>query len=163
MTALVLFVCVFHFAAFIAEAFLWMHPSIHEPVLSRLSGPFPLDLHAHALVLQNFLVNQGFYNLFLALAGISGMVFLKRGRAQIGHTLIVYMCLSAVGAGVVLAISTSAYVGAFFQGGPAVVALAHVARSAQQERPVVARSQRADSAGARGELTACLSRTSTRA
>jgi len=45
------------------------------------------------------------------------------------------MCLSAAGAGAVLAISTSAYGGAFFQAVPAMIALAllRARRSAQRQ------------------------------
>jgi len=124
MTALTVFVCALHLAAFVAEALLWMHPSIHAPVLTRLGGLSTLDPHSHALVLKSLFVNQGFYNLFLALAGIFGLALVRRGRTQVGYTLIVYMCLSAVGAGLVLALSTSAYVGAFLQAVPALAALA---------------------------------------
>jgi hypothetical protein len=40
--------------------------------------------------------------------------------------LIFYMCLSAVGAGVVLALSTRAYLGAVLQSAPAAIALVHL-------------------------------------
>jgi putative membrane protein len=121
--ALVLFVITFHAAVFVVEAFLWMRPGIHEPILKRLATEGSVGVHEQALVLQAFLVNQGFYNSFLAIAGIAGLAFLRRGNAPVGYALIVYMCLSAVGAGLVLAISTHAYVGAFLQAVPAAVAL----------------------------------------
>jgi putative membrane protein len=122
--ALIGFVVVFHLLVFVVEAFLWMQPGVHEFVLSRLGSTFAVDVHVQAAILKRFLVNQGFYNLFLALAGIAGFRLLRRGNARAGYTLIVYMCLSALGAGVVLALSTHAYVGAFLQAVPAAGGLA---------------------------------------
>jgi len=122
--ALVLFVVAFHAAIFVVEAFLWMHPAVYEFALNRLAIKTTLDLPGQALVLQASFVNQGFYNLFLASAGIAGLVFLGRGNAPVGYTLIIYMCLSAVGAGLVLATSTPATIGAILQAVPAVLALA---------------------------------------
>ena len=122
--AMVLFVVIFHVAIFVAEALLWMHPGVHEFALHRLAIKTTLDLPGQALVLQAFFVNQGFYNLFLATAGIAGLVFLGRGNVPVGYTLIVYMCLSALGAGIVLATSTPATIGAILQGVPAALALA---------------------------------------
>jgi putative membrane protein len=123
---MVLFVVAFHAAIFVVEAFLWMHPGVHEFALNRLAIKTTLDLPGQALVLQDFFVNQGFYNLFLAIAGIAGLVFLGRGNAPVGFTLIVYMCLSAIGAGLVLATSTPAKIGAMLQAVPAALALAAI-------------------------------------
>jgi putative membrane protein len=122
--ALVLFVIVFHGSIFVAEAFLWMRPGVYEFALNRLAINTSLDLPAQALVLRPFFINQGFYNLFLAGAGVSGLAFLGRGNAPVGYTLITYMCLSAIGAGVVLGTSTPATIGAILQAAPATLALA---------------------------------------
>ena len=122
--AMVLFVVAFHAAIFVVEAFLWMHPAVYEFALNRLAIKTTLDLPGQALVLQASFVNQVFYTLFLASAGIAGLVFLGRGNEPVGYTLIVYMCLSAVGAGLVLATSTPATIGAILQAVPAVLALA---------------------------------------
>ena len=119
---LVLFVIVFHCAAFFGEAFLWMRPSVHEPILPRLVGLPSPSLHEQATVLQALFVNQGFYNLFLASAGLVGLELRRRGNTAAGHALCCYMCLTAVGAGIVLALSTRAYVGAFMQAVPAAAA-----------------------------------------
>lgn len=126
---LVLFVIAFHLTIFVVEAFLWMRPGIHELALRRLNDGVSIDAHEQALVLKSVFVNQGFYNLFLAAAGIVGLTFLRRGNASVGYALIGYACLSAVGAGLVLAASTRAYVGAFFQAVPALIALAAMLRS----------------------------------
>lgn len=126
---LVQFVIFFHLSAFVVEAFLWMRPAVHEAVLGRLTGTSAVALHDQALILKSLFVNQGFYNLFLAIAGIAGLAFLRRGDATIGTTLIAYMCSSAVGAGVVLAVSTGAYIGAFLQAVPPAVALVAMLRA----------------------------------
>lgn len=122
-TSLVIFSIVFHFLVFLVEALLWMQPAIHEPVLTRLLHSELGSLHDQAQLLSAVLVNQGFYNLFLALAGTVGLVLQRRGHAAAGHALVVYMCLSAAAAGLVLACSTPAYLGAFFQGVPPALAL----------------------------------------
>jgi putative membrane protein len=126
---LVLFVIAFHLAAFVLEACLWMQPSVYESVLGRLTAPNALSLRDQALVLRSLFVNQGFYNLFLAGAGISGLVLLKRGELAVGNTLIRYMCLFALGAGLVLAASTRAYVGAVLQAVPPAIVLLIVWRN----------------------------------
>ena len=126
-TSLVVFVIVFHVAAFALEALLWMQPGVHEPVLRRLSIS-TLEVHDQALLLRAFFVNQGFYNLFLACAGVTGLVLVNREQRSAGYALIAYMCLTAFGAGVVLAMSTRAYVGAFLQAVPAACALLSMGR-----------------------------------
>jgi putative membrane protein len=78
------------------------------------------------------LLNQGFYNLLLAVAGIVGLRSIKRGADAAGYALVFYMCLSALGAGIVLALSTRAYLGAVLQSAPAafaLVSLRHAPRS----------------------------------
>ena len=126
---LVLFVILFHVAIFMVETFLWMRPGIHEIALRRLTDPVGLDLHAQASVLRLTFVNLGFYNLFLAVAGLAGLAFLRRGEVSVGRTLIGYMCLSAVGAGVVILFSTHAYLGALLQAAPAAVVLVLMVRA----------------------------------
>lgn len=123
MTAAVLFVAFFHVAAFIAEALLWQHPAVHERALTKLNDHLAFAPHDQALILSRVFVNQGFYNLFLALAGLMGLFYVRRGRPTVGYTLVVYMCLFAMAAGAVLASSTRAYVGAFLQSAPAALAL----------------------------------------
>ena len=127
--ALVFFVITFHVAIFVTEAFLWMRPAIYTFALQRgLNHAVEVDRPLQAMVLKSLFINQGFYNLFLAIAGIVGLIFLGRGSILIGKTLLNYMCLSAVGAGLVLALSTTAYIGAFFQVVPAAVALVTMSR-----------------------------------
>jgi len=140
--AMVLFVVIFHAAIFVVEALLWMNPAVHEFALHRLAIKTTLDLPAQALFLRAFFVNQGFYNLFLAGAGIAGLIFLGRGNAPVGHTLIIYMCMSAAGAGLVLGVSTPATIGAILQGLPAALALAAILpRLLRQSAPLAGASK----------------------
>ena len=127
--ALVWVVVVFHGTLFLAEVFFWMQPGVHGIALQRLAGPVGVDPHTQASILRVTFINLGFYNLFLAAAGFAGLVFMSRGEVAIGRTLIVYMCLSAAGAGVVLFLSTSAHVGALLQAIPAAIALGLMVRA----------------------------------
>lgn len=66
-------------------------------------------------------INQAFYNLFLVLEGISGYNLLKKGQYNAGFSLLLLLCFSATGAGIVLAFSTKAYVLAVLQTVPAAI------------------------------------------
>ncbi|WOB06969.1 DUF1304 family protein [Piscinibacter gummiphilus] len=127
--ALALFVVVFHMLAFVIEAFLWMRPAIYEFSLSRFQTVVPLGLHDQALLLKPHFINQVFYNLFLAIAGVAGLILVTKGKKEAGHALVGYMCASAVGAGVVLAFTSIAYIGALLQALPAAIALAAMLRA----------------------------------
>lgn len=122
--ALVGFVILFHAAAFVLEAVLWMQPGVYENALPRINAPTALTLHDQAVVLRTLFLNQGAYNLMLAGAGCVGLYLLRRGDAAPGKALLMYMCLTAVGAGVVLACTTRAYAGAVLQALPAAIAIA---------------------------------------
>ncbi|MFP8902967.1 DUF1304 domain-containing protein [Streptomyces atacamensis] len=50
-------------------------------------------------------VNVGFYNLFLALGLIAGVVSLHTGDVDTGRSLIVYVCVFMIAAGTVLFVS----------------------------------------------------------
>jgi putative membrane protein len=126
---LVAFVVLFHLGAFVLEAVLWMEPVVYERVLGRLTDTTTIELREQALILRALFINQGFYNLFLASGGIAGFVGLARGHAAVGRALIQYMCLFALGAGLVLAASTRAYVGALLQATSAALALLTMYRS----------------------------------
>ncbi|MGY1454043.1 DUF1304 domain-containing protein [Streptomyces sp. SS8] len=70
-------------------------------------------------------VNVGFYNLFLALGLIAGVVSLHTGDANTGRSLIVYVCLFMVAAGTVLFVSDRGlWRGSLGQAAPPAIALA---------------------------------------
>lgn len=83
--SLVIFVIAFHLVVFVVEAFLRMR--IYEVALPRFGNAVALGLQEQALTLKPAFVNQGFYNLFLAAAGILGFALLGRGDRQAGIPL----------------------------------------------------------------------------
>lgn len=87
--------------------------------------PKSLDFATHALVLKKLFINQGFYNLFFALGGLAGLHYVNKNKA-VGYALMTLVCFSAMGAGIVLAVTSNAYILAFLQAVPAAVALARV-------------------------------------
>ena len=52
-----------------------------------------------------FALNQGFYNLFLALGVFAGLALVLTGHPRVGWTLVCWNCLSMVGAAIVLVVS----------------------------------------------------------
>ena len=113
-----------HVLVFVGESFLWGEPRIIERVLSKIDAPAGISLSDQAQILDVLFYNQGFYNLFVALGGVGGLILYKYGRIQEGTVLVCYMCLFALGAGVVLASTTTAYPAAVIQGLPPLIALA---------------------------------------
>ncbi len=112
-----------HIVVFVGESFLWMNPAVHERVLGRLDSQIDVSLFEQAQILQALFLNQGFYNLFVALGGIAGWILYRTGKTEAGIALITYMCFFALGAGVVLALSIGAYAGAVVQALPPCLAL----------------------------------------
>jgi putative membrane protein len=87
---------VFHLGAFSMESLLFTNDAVQarfNPTGDPLGEPLRL-----------FAFNQGFYNLFLALGCLAGLVLHRTHRA-VGHTLAAFTCLCMFGAGVVLVIS----------------------------------------------------------
>ena len=112
-----------HLIVFVVESFLWLKPVVHERLLGKLDSSIDVTVFEQAQILQVLFFNQGFYNLFVALAGIVGFVLYRAGNKQGGIALISYMCAFALGAGLVLAYSTTAYTGAVVQALPPFLAL----------------------------------------
>jgi putative membrane protein len=79
---------------FVLESILFVRPS----VWSR----FGLQSEAEAGIARSFAYNQGFYNLFLAVGAVAGVVLGLSGNAAAGLPLVVFACGSMVAAGVVL-------------------------------------------------------------
>lgn len=49
--------------------------------------------------------NQGFYNLFLGLGVLAGVIWLHTGDVTVGRTLVVFGCLCMLGAALVLVLT----------------------------------------------------------
>ncbi|VAW45819.1 hypothetical protein MNBD_GAMMA03-490 [hydrothermal vent metagenome] len=111
----------FHILFFVAESLLWLEPYIYQSFLS--SSEASIGLFEQAKLMETIFFNQGFYNLFLALGLVAGIFFAKRGDGVRGTTLISFCCLFAFGAGIVLALSAGALLGAAVQSFPPMIAL----------------------------------------
>ena len=124
--ALFIFVIIDFLLFFILEALFWMKPLVYNILLDMFNNqPAYLSYSMHALVLKKLFINQGFYNLFLALVGMAGLRYLPKNNAA-GYALIALVCFSAVGAGIVLAVTSKAYILAFLQAVPAAIVLLQV-------------------------------------
>ena len=114
---------IFHILFFVAESILWLEPYIYKNILSQPDSSIGIGLFEQATIMETVFFNQGFYNLFLALGLIAGIILVKKDRAEKGITLIGYCCLFAFGAGVVLALSAGAFLGAAVQAVPPMIVL----------------------------------------
>lgn len=119
--AFVIFVIFVHLMFFLLEALLWTFPTVNQPLITLLNNPVSLDFPTQAATLKNLFVNQGFYNLFLSVAGIAGLYFVEKKKFSEGYVLMLFLCFAGTGAGIVLALSTKAYILALIQGLSAAV------------------------------------------
>lgn len=101
-----------HVMIFAMESLLWSQPKVWKR--------FAVASQADADVLQPMAFNQGFYNLFLAIGIVFGLIM----GGVAGHAIVVFACFSIVGAAVVLAFGGSKYFrAAFAQGITPAIAL----------------------------------------
>ena len=87
-----------HVAIFAMESVFFMN----EKVYTR----FKLTSFEQAEVVQLFAYNQGWYNLFLAIAALLGVFLAKKMKPNVGDTLSIYACLSMLAAAFVLITSS---------------------------------------------------------
>lgn len=125
-----LLAAVVHLLAFTWEVILFERPGVHQGVFRIPAADVP------AVRLWSF--NVGFYNLFLALGMITGVIAWIAGYDTIGRILVSYLCLFMFLAGIVLFISDrlalsrprgSGVGGALSQSLPPLVALVAIAVS----------------------------------
>lgn len=112
-----------HLVVFVVEAFMLDLPKVAAKVVEKNAANINISATEEIHVLKTLFLNQAFYNLFLAAGGIAGLVLVLKGYRTHGITLLLNMCIFAVGAGVVLASTTTAYPAAITQAGPPFVAL----------------------------------------
>ncbi|SDU29446.1 DUF1304 domain-containing protein [Halopseudomonas salegens] len=87
-----------HVLIFCMESLWFMRPQVHK----RFGAATAEDAEARRL----FAFNQGFYNLFLAIGVLLGLVLLYWPASLIvGQTLVLFCCASMLGAAVVLLVS----------------------------------------------------------
>ncbi len=100
---------VLHVGFFVLESLLFRKPIGHRT--------FAVTDPAEVEMLSFSMLNQGFYNLFLGLGTLVGVIGSARGWEPQGSTLVVFGCLYMVGAALVLIISRPAMArGAVIQG-----------------------------------------------
>lgn len=98
-----------HVAIFAMESIFFMQESIY----SR----FRIASFEHAQIVSGFAYNQGWYNLFLAIAAFAGVFFSKNLPKNVGTSLSMYACLSMLAAALVLGFSSPILLrSAFIQG-----------------------------------------------
>lgn len=92
-----LLAAVAHMLAWAWESLLIERPSVHRGVFGIRTEDVP------AIRLWSF--NVGFYNLFLGLGMVTGVVLWATGAVAVGRTLVVYIALFMALAGLVLLVS----------------------------------------------------------
>jgi putative membrane protein len=89
---------VVHVAIFVMESVLWMRPAVWKR--------FGLRSQDDAQTIRPMALNQGFYNLFLAIGVVVGFVLLAHPSLLLaGAVLIFFSCASMLAAALVLVIS----------------------------------------------------------
>jgi len=113
-----------HVLFFVMESILWMNPKVHSRFLVE-------DL-ADAEAINVFIMNQGFYNLFLAM-GIFAGLYIFRFNEIVGKTLVGYVSSVMLGAAIVLIFTVPAMVTGFIvQGLPPFIVLVYLIRNRHQ-------------------------------
>jgi putative membrane protein len=114
LAALVAAAC--HVLFFVFESVLWDRPTVH--------ARFGLDRAEDARVVRPMAFNQGFYNLFLALGIVGGVLLLASGQRDAGRAIVLFACACMVGAGGVLLATNRRFLQAsLIQAGPPLVAI----------------------------------------
>lgn len=103
---------VFHLAIFAMESLLFLKPSTYKR--------FGVPTEVEAAIAKPWAFNQGFYNLFLALGALGGLV----AGGNKGHAISLFACACMAGAGLVLIGSNRRMArAATMQAGPPIIAL----------------------------------------
>ena len=109
-----------HVLFFVMESILFTRPAIRSRFL--------VGSAADAKLIQPMAFNQGFYNLFLAIGAVAGVVAADTGHATVGRTLVGFACACMGLAGVVLVVTDRRFLrAALVQAVPPLVALVALA------------------------------------
>ncbi|MGG5172923.1 DUF1304 domain-containing protein [Pseudarthrobacter sp. J1738] len=90
-----------HVYIFTMESITWTRPATWQR--------FSVASQADAETTKGLAYNQGFYNLFLAIGALLGVVLVIAGQPQVGWTLVFTACGSMLAAALVLALSGKQY------------------------------------------------------
>ena len=83
-----------HVGFFYLESIVWSRPNVW--------ARFRIASQADADIVRPMALNQGFYNLFLGLGIIAGLVLIAAGQVTAGTAIVLFACSCMVLAGVVL-------------------------------------------------------------
>ncbi len=86
-----------HVYIFVLESVLWLRPATMRT--------FGVATETDARTMRPLALNQGFYNLFLAVVSAVGIVLVAVGAGAVGYALIIAGAGSMVAAGLVLVVS----------------------------------------------------------
>ena len=86
---------------FLLESVWFMRPTVWRR--------FGLASEADARIVRSFAYNQGFYNLFLGIGAVAGVLLALTGDVEPGRKLVLFACGSMVAAGVVLVTHNRAF------------------------------------------------------
>jgi putative membrane protein len=107
---------VIHVYFFLLESVWFMQPRVWQQ--------FGIGSEQEAQTVRSFAYNQGFYNLFLAVGVLLGVVLMATGAVDAGRAVVVFVCASMVAAGAVLYAHNRAFLrAAAVQAGPPLVAI----------------------------------------
>lgn len=90
-----------HVYIFSMESITWTRPATWKR--------FSVTSQTDAETTKPLAYNQGFYNLFLAIGALTGIVLVALGHQQVGWTLVFSSCGSMLLAAIVLAVSGRKY------------------------------------------------------
>lgn len=107
----------FHLLAFIGEAILWSNPGFQAALLPRLNPDSSMDPVDEGAALTTLFINQGFYNLMIAVGAVIALRLGLRNDMAPALVLAGYLGAFVLVAGIVLGTTTSAVAGAILQGG----------------------------------------------
>lgn len=106
---------IIHVLFFVMESIVWLEPSVYET--------FEVGSLADAEVLEVYVKNQGYYNLFLAV-GIFAALALTGKKPEIARALLTYISAFMIAAALVLLFTIPAMIiGVFIQGLPPAITL----------------------------------------
>lgn len=94
---------------FLVEAVLWTVPWVNAILLPQLNPGLDYAPPMQVDVLRALFINQGAYNLLLALGGVMGLRLWARGEVRSAQVLLRFLALFAIGAAVTLLLTTHAY------------------------------------------------------
>jgi putative membrane protein len=105
-----------HVLFFVLESVTFSQPSV--------AARFGLTTPEQIAAVRPMAFNQGFYNLFLAIGIVGGLVLVGSGSAEAGRAIVLFACACMVGAGLVLLSTNRRFVrSAAIQAVPPLVAI----------------------------------------